>query len=269
MATDKLLAEWFWTDRWMGSSAFGLPMEARGLYREMLTQAWRRECRIPNDHEAIQRFTGCTRAEWKRCWPKVERYWRVDGDSLVNDTQLEVYERAVSGAAKASERAAAAAHARWGRKDSPSNAPGNAQALLVQCPPSLSLSTHTPRARGASLISPGAHRSHAMCGVVCFPSSAYESCAKKLGGDEEKLRAWAAGVLDTWQRKVDAGEAIPDGDDFAFWRHRWAESFGSTKAARVEPGTLPAGMCRNRHTPPCADDIECSARRRREMDVAS
>ena len=33
----NLRAEWFWTDRWMGSSAFLLPMEARGLYREMLT----------------------------------------------------------------------------------------------------------------------------------------------------------------------------------------------------------------------------------------
>lgn len=49
----------------------------------------------------------------------------------------------------------------------------------------------------------------------------------------------------TWQAKVDAGEAVPDGDDFAFWRHRWAESFGNTKPAdtrkddqaRVVPGS--------------------------------
>lgn len=91
MKHDKLLAEWFWIDRWMGSSGFLLPLEARGLYREMLTQAWRRGARLPNDHEAIRRATGTTNAEWRRTWPKVERFWRVDGDSLINDTQLEVY----------------------------------------------------------------------------------------------------------------------------------------------------------------------------------
>jgi len=92
----KMLAEWFWTDRWMGSSASLLPMEPRGLYREMLTQAWRRGARLPNDHEAIRRAVGCTTREWSRSWPKIERYWRVDGESLVNDTQLEVYAKTIT-----------------------------------------------------------------------------------------------------------------------------------------------------------------------------
>jgi uncharacterized protein YdaU (DUF1376 family) len=92
----KLLAEWFWTDRWMCSSAFLLPMEPRGLYREMLTQAWMRRCRLPNDHEAIRRATGCSAPEWRRCWPAVERFWRVEADELVNDTQLEVWAEAVA-----------------------------------------------------------------------------------------------------------------------------------------------------------------------------
>lgn len=78
----KLLAEWFWTDRWIGSSAFLLPIEPRGLYREMLTQAWRRGGSLPNDPIAIQRAVGCTASEWRRCWPQIERYWRIDGDSL-------------------------------------------------------------------------------------------------------------------------------------------------------------------------------------------
>ncbi len=79
----KLLAEWFWVDRWSGSSAFLLPMEARGLYREMLSQAWRRGGRLPNDPEAIQRAVGCTAVEWERSWPKIRGYLREDGDSLV------------------------------------------------------------------------------------------------------------------------------------------------------------------------------------------
>lgn len=83
MAADKLLAEWFWIDRWMGSSAFLLPMEARGLYREMLSQAWRRGAQLPNDHDQIRRAVGATVGEWRRGWPKVKPFWRVSGGLLI------------------------------------------------------------------------------------------------------------------------------------------------------------------------------------------
>lgn len=112
-ATDgKMLAEWFWTDRWMGSSAFLLPLEARGLYREMLTQAWRRGAALPNDHEAIRRAIGATEQEWERNWPKVERFWRVEKDTLVNDTQVSVYLDAQARAERASKRGLKGARAR-------------------------------------------------------------------------------------------------------------------------------------------------------------
>ena len=140
---DKLLAEWFWTDRWTGSSAFLLPMEARGVYREMLTQAWRRGAKLPNDHEAIRRAIGCTLREWRRAWPQVEKFWTMDGGNLVNATQVEVYTAAAIASEKFGDRASRAARARW---DAPSNAPSIPQALpevvpehvLEQCPPSLS-----------------------------------------------------------------------------------------------------------------------------------
>jgi uncharacterized protein YdaU (DUF1376 family) len=103
--SDKLLAEWFWTDRWTGSSAFLLPVEARGLYREMLTQSWRRECRLPADHEAIRRAIGCTQAEWNRCWPKIKKYWRIDGAHLVNDTQIGIWTEAKAANDRAVARA--------------------------------------------------------------------------------------------------------------------------------------------------------------------
>lgn len=96
--------EQFAHDRWSGSSGFLLPMEPRGLYREMLTQAWRRGARLPNDPEAIRRACGCTTDEWERCWPLVSRYWREDGADLVNETQVELYAKA-SGA-KGAKRAA-------------------------------------------------------------------------------------------------------------------------------------------------------------------
>lgn len=78
------------------------------------------------------------------------------------------------------------------------------------------------------------HKAHALCGVVCVPQSAWDGMLRKMGGDDAKLSAWIRGVLDEWQRKVDAGAVVPDGDDFAFWRARWTESFGGDKSA-VKP----------------------------------
>lgn len=135
MAVAKLLAEWFWTDRWMGSSGFLLPMEARGIYREMLTQAWRRGGGLPNDHQAIRRAIGATEKEWRRSWPAVEPFWRVDGETLVNDTQLEVYAEAQGVAQRASQRGLRGAQARaQARAQAKPN--GEARPQLEHKPPS-------------------------------------------------------------------------------------------------------------------------------------
>lgn len=132
MAEPKLLAEWFWADRWTGSRGFLLPAEPRGVYREMLTQAWHRGARLPNDHEAIRRACGLTEREWKRSWPAVSPFWRIDGDYLVNDTQLEVYQEAVERSEKASKRGAKGAAKRWAHakhEQSTSNAQASSQAI--------------------------------------------------------------------------------------------------------------------------------------------
>lgn len=121
MSNNKLRAEWFWGDRWVCSSAFLLPIEARGLYREMLTQSWLRGGQLPNDHVAIRRAVGCTEEEWFRCWPLVERYWLIsaDGHSLVNETQLEVI-------GEAERRASKQRTYRERQANKPGNGSGNA-----------------------------------------------------------------------------------------------------------------------------------------------
>lgn len=131
---NKLLAEWFLTDRWIGSSGFLLPMEPKGLYREMLTQAWRRGARLPNDPEAIRRACGATPGEWRRCWPKVSKFWRVLDGHLVNDTQLEIYAEARARADRASERGASGRRAQLERVHA--GGAGPAQAGHKPGPPS-------------------------------------------------------------------------------------------------------------------------------------
>jgi len=72
--TGKMLAEWFWVDRWDGSSASLLPMEAQGIYRSLLSQAWRRGARLPNDPEQLQLLIRCRPSEWARSWPIMAPY---------------------------------------------------------------------------------------------------------------------------------------------------------------------------------------------------
>lgn len=134
MSRDKLLAEWFWIERWDGSPAAALPLLARGLYREMLTRAWRLGGWLPNDHGAIQRLVRVTPAEWRKAWPLVSPYWREDGARIVNDTQLEVMAEARRRREEASEHGRRAANARHGQASGTARA--DARAVPEHQPPS-------------------------------------------------------------------------------------------------------------------------------------
>ncbi len=122
---EKLFAEWFSVDRWNGSSAKGLPIECRGIYREMLSQAWIRGAQLPNDHRKIRSICGIELDEWERCWPQVEEYWVTTEDNLFiyNGTQTEVYIDAKQRHINAQARAQAGAQARH-------------KQVLKQCSPS-------------------------------------------------------------------------------------------------------------------------------------
>jgi uncharacterized protein YdaU (DUF1376 family) len=124
--------------RWITSSASRISLAGRGLYREMLTAAWLRGARLPNDHDAIRVIVNVTVKEWRAAWPLVERYWRHDGDYLVNDTQVEIYAQTVGRLQRRSKAGKDAADARWKNADAlppytnsamPSHSDGNAVAI--------------------------------------------------------------------------------------------------------------------------------------------
>jgi uncharacterized protein YdaU (DUF1376 family) len=96
-----MTGEFFYVDRWLASSAFALPIEVRGLYREMLSRAWLNGAKLPNNHEAIQRLIGASAAEWRRCWPLVAKYWRIDGADMVNDVQRQIYAASLARSSRA------------------------------------------------------------------------------------------------------------------------------------------------------------------------
>lgn len=121
--SEKLRGEMFWVDRWTFSSGFLLPLEARGLYREMLSQAWIRGAELPLDGDAdkgfasfasIRRIVNASDDEWNRCWPLVQANWKQTGSKLRNETQVEIFNESLT----LSEKRALAG-SRGGRKSRP------------------------------------------------------------------------------------------------------------------------------------------------------
>jgi len=139
----KMLAEWFWIERWEGSAAALLPMEAQGIYRAMLSHAWRRGACLPADLEEVQLLIRCRTKEWRRSWPLVAPYWKERDGVLVNETQLEVYADALEKRDRARARAQAGAQARHKqpRKQVLEDCPPSPSPLLPNHPPSSSLRT--------------------------------------------------------------------------------------------------------------------------------
>lgn len=236
---DKLLAEWFWTDRWMGSSAFLLPIGPRGLYREMLTQAWRRGGRLPNDHEAIRRAVGCTIQEWNRCWPRIQGYWRIDGDAIVNDIQLEVYAEARRRDELASERGRKGAQAR-AQAATQASAQASAQAQPEQPPkvqpPSPSPIALSPKEQEPPADARSKHPIYKGARLIVFEWM-FDDLRKLLGPHFEDFG------MDEWLQELDRRVAsspviVPQKD-----RGRWLEEQTLAEAKRrglrvgsAEPG---------------------------------
>ena len=68
-----------------------------------------------------------------------------------------------------------------------------------------------------------------------MPAALHQDLRSKLGGDEDvadtKLREWYGAVSDAWENKP-----IGD-DDWTFWRARFQEWIGTTRAAPGRPTT--------------------------------
>lgn len=100
---DLLPGELRWTDEWLTSDLQMLSLEARGLFSEMLTQAWREKARLRRtEGDALMRLVRATPEEWERTWPIVTRYWKEATDPatgqpvLVNKNQLRFYLRSLA-----------------------------------------------------------------------------------------------------------------------------------------------------------------------------
>ncbi len=226
---------WWWIDRWRKSTAFtDMTLEQQGAYRNLLDEGALRGGPIPNADRILAKACGDA-TRWSKVKAVVLARFTLTPDGWRNATLDDVIRQSEESRAARAEAGRTGAAARWqthGKPDGKRNSKPDGKTMPPDPDPE---STHIPRARQAPLIVAGGHRNHAMCGVVCVPAGSWESMLTKLGGDEARLTEWIRGVLTDWQGRVDRGESVPDGNDFDFWRHRWTETFGSTKPAEPRP----------------------------------
>jgi hypothetical protein len=81
------------------------------------------------------------------------------------------------------------------------------------------------------------HKNHVVCGKVCLHASQFDSFVRRRNGDDRLVRKWAEGVIDVWTKGVHAEDET--GDEFDFWRARYAETWPTSAAAKAAP-TAPA-----------------------------
>ena len=133
-----------WMPLWIGAylaDTMKLTTIQHGAYLLLLIAYWRERGPLANDDDELRSITKLERSEWKRIRPVLEKFFKV-ADGVWWHKRVEAEIAAADKRSKqASEKAAKAAEARWGKGDKqpPSNAPSMPEALpehvLDDCPP--------------------------------------------------------------------------------------------------------------------------------------
>jgi uncharacterized protein YdaU (DUF1376 family) len=209
-----------------------MSMQERGVYITLICFCWQQGS-LPCASERLAALCGVPVATFRKFWPAIEPCFKrhANGDRFVHPRLEKERKKQRDYRKKQAENGRLG-----GRPKNPPLSSGKPNGLHDDKPKESSSSSvfgfqtavgAPPRER----IRKGNHGSHAMCGVVCFPSQLWTQWLPRVGDDPAKLRTWVAGVLEHWQGVVDSGGSVPEGDDFAFWRARWSESHAAAKPA--------------------------------------
>lgn len=78
----------FYGSDWLGDSMVRrMPLEARGVYIDLLCHAWDAGC-IPSDRDEIAHMLGIQRRKLDSLWSSIEPWWKSDGNGgLINPRQ--------------------------------------------------------------------------------------------------------------------------------------------------------------------------------------
>ena len=117
-----------------------LSTEEHGAYLLLLMTVWTNGGALPADEDRLRRLTGMDAKAWKASRSALLEFFTRDGDSYRHKRIDAELVAAAEHAERRSNKARAAAEARWGQSqtdakgNAPSNAGGNATSMLGGCP---------------------------------------------------------------------------------------------------------------------------------------
>lgn len=178
-----------------------LTTEQHGAYFLLMMDYWR-SGPPPDDDEILQNVTRLSAFLWKKTRPVLEKLFSVHDGAWHHKRIDEEMASALEGKGAASEKAKKAAEARWGKKDAPSIAQGDATDMLEECPlPSPSpLTPKTLETSGITADS-GASAREQPSGIL----SAADVSKLLIGWERERGKA-ARGIMPSNQQVVDLAE---------------------------------------------------------------
>jgi len=107
-----------------------LNLEENGAYLLLLFSYWNRQEPLPNDDKKLSKILRISEREWRKVKPSVMRFFRVEGDLIINDRMNYEIDRAN----EKSQKAAESARSRWPKPINDSTSVPDAFALRSDMP---------------------------------------------------------------------------------------------------------------------------------------
>jgi uncharacterized protein YdaU (DUF1376 family) len=107
-----------------------LNLEENGAYLLLLFSYWNRQEPLPNDDKKLSKILRVSEREWKKVKPSVMRFFRIEGEVIVNDRMN--YE--INRANEKSQKAKESAMHRWPKTDDEETSERNANASETHMP---------------------------------------------------------------------------------------------------------------------------------------
>lgn len=106
---------WYIADWRQNESVLSLTTEQRGAYRDLLDMCWDMGS-LPNDSEALRKLAMCEKAEWRRCWPKLQVFF-IEIDGRLHSPKVDEKRPAIIQAKEARQRGAQRTNSdRWANR---------------------------------------------------------------------------------------------------------------------------------------------------------
>lgn len=231
-----------------------MTFKQRGMYWDLVSHCWL-EGHLPANPNEIARILGITTVARFSAhdWPVIGKCFRLVGDEHQHPRLDLERRKQAENREERSDSGKRGADKRWGKRshDKPiaeplpshqlANGSGVAKNGSSSSTASSSPDIHPRKeregvsgARNGGLMAGTRPILHGDClvhGPVCFRPRFAEKYLPRFGGNRALMLVWATSVCEAWTDRVEHGENVPYGDDFAFWAAAYDEHYKPAAAS--------------------------------------